>query len=69
MNELSHGQKSGTTWTFDASSNVGGQSFKSRYTIVELSPTSYSFKWDMSSDGTQWNNVMEGKATKAPKGT
>jgi hypothetical protein len=64
MSELSTGDKNGSTWVFGSNSNVGGQSFKSRYTIVEASPTSYTFKWESSPDGTKWSTLMEGKATK-----
>lgn len=64
-NELSTGSKSGNTWTFTADSHIGGQSFKSRYTIVEVSPTSYTFKWESSADGTKWATIMEGKSSKS----
>lgn len=62
--ELSTGTKTGDTWTFNATSSYGGQTFKSRYTIVQTSPTSYTFKWESSPDGTRWATLMEGKATK-----
>jgi len=62
--ELSTGRKSGNTWTFTATSNFGGQTFKSRYTIVETPPSSYTFKWESSPDGAKWSTLMEGKATK-----
>ena len=65
MSELSTGNKSGSTWTFGSTSYFGGQSFKSRFTIVETSPTSYTFKWESSADGTKWATLMEGKSTKA----
>ena len=29
-----------------------------------VSPTSYTFKYEMSQDGTSWTTVMDGKATK-----
>jgi Protein of unknown function (DUF1579) len=63
--ELSAGNKSGDTWTFTADSNVAGQTFKSRYTVVEVSPTSYTFKWEMSQDGTKWATMMEGTSKKS----
>jgi hypothetical protein len=63
--ELATGTKNGGTWGFTADSTFGGMAFKSRYTIVEGSPTSYTFKWEMSQDGTKWATVMEGKATKS----
>jgi hypothetical protein len=41
-----------------------GKPFHSRYTMVESSPTAYTYKWDMSEDGTKWTTVIEGKSTK-----
>jgi hypothetical protein len=64
-NELAKGDKSGKTWTFTSTSNVGGETFQSRYTMVETSPTSYTFKWDTSPDGSKWSTMMEGTATKS----
>jgi hypothetical protein len=29
-----------------------------------LSPTAYSFKWEMQGEGGQWMTVMEGKSNK-----
>jgi hypothetical protein len=43
---------------------MNGKPFHSRYTMVEGSPTSYTYKWDMSEDGTKWTTMMEGKSTK-----
>jgi len=63
--ELSAGTKSGNTWTFTADSTFGGMAFKSKYTIVEVSPTSYTFKWEMSQDGTKWATVVEGTSKKS----
>jgi Protein of unknown function (DUF1579) len=63
--ELAKGARTGKTWAFTSTSNVGGQTFKSRYTMVETSPTSYTFKWDTSPDGGKWSTMMEGTATKS----
>jgi hypothetical protein len=38
---------------------------KGRFTMKIVSPTSYTFKYEMSQDGTHWDTVMDGKATKA----
>jgi hypothetical protein len=65
MSELSKGSKSGKTWTFTSKSRMGDQSFHSRYTMVETSPTAYTFKWDTSPDGSKWTTMMEGKSTKS----
>jgi hypothetical protein len=65
MGDLSKGEKSGKTWTFTSKSSMNGQPFHSRYTMTEVSPTAYTFKWDTSPDGSKWTNIMEGKSTKA----
>ena len=44
---------------------MGGKPMKSRYTIKQLSPTAYSFKWEMQGDAGTWSTLMEGKSTKA----
>jgi hypothetical protein len=43
---------------------MGPQTIKGRFTQKMLSPTSYSYRFDMSADGTNWNLAMEGKDTK-----
>lgn len=43
---------------------MGPQTMKGRFSEKILSPTSYNFKFEMSTDGTTWNTVMDGKATK-----
>jgi len=60
----STGTVDGDTWTWTSDENMGGQTFKGRYTMKVLSPTSYTFKYEMSKDGTNWTTVMDGKATK-----
>jgi len=37
---------------------------KGRFTMKVLSPTSYTMKFELSQDGTNWMTGMEGKATK-----
>jgi hypothetical protein len=44
---------------------MGGKLVKSRYTLKQLSPMSYSFKWEMQGAGGTWSTLMEGKSTKA----
>ena len=58
------GTVDGDTWTFTSDENFGGQAFKGRYTMKIISPTSYTFKYEMSKDGTEWTTMMDGKATK-----
>jgi hypothetical protein len=60
----SEGTIDGDTWTWNSEENMGGQKFKGRFIMKVLTPTSYTYKYEMSQDGTNWTPVMEGKATK-----
>lgn len=60
----SKGTVEGDTWTWTNDMKMGPQTGKGRFTEKVLSPTSYNFKFEVSMDGTNWNTVMEGKATK-----
>jgi hypothetical protein len=62
--ELAKGNKSGNNWTFTSTSSFAGQTFQSRFTIVEASPNEYTFRWESSQDGKKWAVLMEGKSTK-----
>ena len=66
MGQADHsvGTVDGDTWTWTGDENVGGQIMKGRYTMKVLSPTSYTFKYEMSKDGTEWTTMMDGKSTK-----
>ncbi len=66
LTDLAVGKRTEKTWEFTTSPvDVNGKSYESRYTIVETSPTSYSFKWETAEKGTQkWTIVKDGKATK-----
>lgn len=64
QNGHSVGTVDGDTWTWNSDENMGGQSFKGRFTMVVLSPTAYSYKYEMSPDGKDWKVVMDGKSTK-----
>jgi len=58
------GTVDGDTWTWLSDMKMGPQTAKGRFTEKILSPTAYTFKFDMSADGTTWNTLMDGKATK-----
>ncbi len=60
----SAGTVDGDTWTWTGDEHMGGKIMKGRYTMKLLSPTSYTMKYELSSDGKQWMTAMEGKATK-----
>ena len=58
------GMVDGDTWTWTADEHMGGMTMKGRYTMKVLSPTSYTMKYELSQDGSNWTTAMEGKATK-----
>jgi Protein of unknown function (DUF1579) len=66
MGEAVHskGTLDGDAWTWTATEKMNGQTMKGRFTIKTLSDTSYSFKYEISQDGTNWITAMDGKATK-----
>ena len=66
MGEANHfkGTVEGETWTWISEMKMGPQTVKGRFTQKVLSPTSYSYKFELSSDGTTWNLIMDGKSTK-----
>jgi len=64
MHEMSKGNVSGDTWTYTSDEDMGGKTVHGRFTLKEVSPTSFTMKYDMSEDGNTWNTFMEAKATK-----
>ncbi len=50
------------TWLFDIP--MGNSTGKGRFVMKVASPTSYNYKLEFSQDGTNWNLIMDGKATK-----
>lgn len=61
---VAKGTVSGDTWTYTDESKYGGQLVKSRYTIKQLSPASYSFMWEMQGPDGKWMALMQGTTTK-----
>ena len=66
LGEASHarGNLDGDTWTWQSETTVGAQTMKGRLTIKVLSAAAYNFRFEVSTDGTTWSTVMEGKDTK-----
>jgi hypothetical protein len=65
QHERSTGSVSGDTWTWINDEEMGGKTMKGKFILKEVSPTSYTYRFDMSlDDGKTWTNAMEGKATK-----
>lgn len=63
-NESSKGTVQGDTWTWTSEFKVGGKSITAHFIIKEVSPTSYTFKFEMPDEHGVWATVMEGKSTK-----
>jgi hypothetical protein len=58
------GTINGDEWVWTNELKMGDNAMKGRYTMKILSPTSYTFKYEVSPDGTNWSTIMDGKATK-----
>ncbi len=63
MATVPRGTVQGGAWVYNDESRMGGKMMKSRYSMNELSPTAYTFKWEMMGEGG-WQTIVEGKATK-----
>jgi hypothetical protein len=59
-----YGQLAGDTWNWEGESLMAGQPVKSRYSIKQLTPDSYSWKFEMSLAGGAWTTVGEGTDTR-----
>jgi hypothetical protein len=64
QNETSTGTVDGDTWTWTGDEHFGGMTFKGRVIMKVLSPKSYTIKFELSPDGANWMQAMEGKASK-----
>ncbi len=62
--DVSKGTLEGDTWTWNSESKMGGQVMKGKFTIKEVSPTEYTFKYEWSTDGNTWTTGVEGKSTR-----
>jgi len=59
------GTLNGNTLTWVGENNYGGMTIRSRFTIRMISPTSYTLKYEVSSDGgANWLPFWDGTATK-----
>ena len=61
--EAATGTVDGDTWAWTDENMMNGNVVHGRYTMKILSPTSYTFKYEVSQDGN-WITVMDGKTTK-----
>lgn len=59
------GTVNGDTWTWTGQNVYGGMTINTRMTMKVMSPTSYTSKYEVSSDGgANWMTFWEGKGTK-----
>jgi hypothetical protein len=64
MSSVPRGTLQGDTWTYLDESMMGGQKVKSRVTLKEVSPTTYTFTMELQGADGKWAPVMEAKNTK-----
>jgi hypothetical protein len=64
MASVPRGTVQGETWTYTDEGMMGGQKFKTRVTIKELSPTSYTFRMEMQGPDGKWMPMVESKNSK-----
>jgi hypothetical protein len=63
-NESAKGSLAGNTWTWLWEGTEAGKPSRLRYTEVQVSPTSYTFKGEISVADGPWTVIEEGKASK-----
>jgi hypothetical protein len=64
MATVPKGTVQGDTWSYTDEATFGGQKVKSRVTLKELSPTTYTFRMEMQGPDGKWVPMMESKNTK-----
>ena len=64
LHQISKGVVSDDTWIWTSESASSAQIVQQKMTMTILSPTSYSLKFELSTDGATWKTFMEGLATK-----
>lgn len=62
--QMATGRIQGNTWTWTSDAKMNGVIAKGRYTVMVVSPTVYTFKYEALQPNGAWASVMEGKATK-----
>jgi len=62
--ERAEGKVEGDTWTWTSNENMAGKVMRGRFTVKEISPSAYNFKFEMAPETGDFSTIMEGKATK-----
>ena len=58
------GSVNGNTWTWMVEDKFAGNAIKGRTTVTVLSPTQYTFKYEMADEKGGYTTIVEAKATK-----
>ena len=66
--QVALGHVNANTWTWESEEKLNGLVIKGRYTIVETSPNSYTFRSEVADPKGGWATVMEGTATRVRAG-
>ena len=64
MSEKAEGKYENDGYVYTNEGKMNGKTYKGRYTMSNMKPDSYDFKYEMSEDGNTWNTAMEGKNTR-----
>jgi Protein of unknown function (DUF1579) len=62
--EDSKGVMTGDSWSWVNETKMNGKVTKGRFSAKEISATSYTFKFEMTTDDGDWQTIMEGTAKK-----
>jgi hypothetical protein len=65
MTTIPRGTVTGADWVYNDESTMGGKKVKSRYALTEVSPTEYTFRWQMADEKGAWITLMEGTSRKS----
>ncbi len=61
---LYKGHRKNDVWTFTSRWKMGEKEYRGRYTLKELGPAAYKFKWELAEGDGPFAVMMEGKETK-----
>lgn len=67
MGEAEHatGTFDGKVWTWSSELAMAGKTMKTHFILTEGTPTSYTYKFETSEDGSNWTTMMDGTGAKA----
>ena len=65
MTTVPRGTVTGADWVYNDEAMMGGKKVKNRYALTQVSPTEYTFRWQMADEKGAWTTLMEGTSRKA----